>query len=118
MIPSDPERFNMFFFIWLMVSPIIMLYVTLSKPHKKKIIIGIILSVVLTFAFSNLSVMRKWDLRIENAVTAEEKEDAYADGANKAFNLIFLSPVESLLFTIFWAGVGCIIFRIKGTKKV
>lgn len=50
---------------------------------------------------------------MENAVTIEEIEQATGDGANKVFNLMFFSPIESLLFTIFWSGVGCMIFRIR-----
>ena len=64
MIPNDPERFNFIFFMWLFASPVIMLYVTLWNPNKKKIIIGVVLSLILTFSLSNLSVTRKWDLRM------------------------------------------------------
>ncbi len=113
MIPNDPERFNLFFFMWLFTSPVIMLYVILWNPNKKKIIIGVIFSLILTFILSNLSVSRKWDLRMENAVTIQEKEQATGDGANKVFNLMFFSPIESILFTIFWSGVGCMIYRVR-----
>ena len=99
--------------MWVLASPIIMLYVTLWKPNRKKIVLGVLMSLILTFAFSNLSVMRKWDLRMGNAVTAEEKERATADGANKVINLMFISPIESVLFTIFWSGVGCMIYRVR-----
>jgi len=113
MVVSDPERFNLLFFMWLLASPVVMLYVTLWSPGKKKIIIGVLLSLTLTFVLSNLSVMRKWDLRMENAVTVQEKENASADGANKVFNLIFLSPIEAVLFTVFWSGVGCMVYRVR-----
>lgn len=83
------------------------------KPSKIKVISLVMLSLLLTYSFSNLAVIRKWDIRMEIANTKEELEYATADGANKVFTLMFIAPIESIFFTSLWGGVGYYVHRKK-----
>ena len=71
------------------------------------------LSLMLTYSFSNLAVIRKWDIRMEIAKTKEELNYATADGANKVFTLMFIAPIEAIILTSFWGGVGYYVRRNK-----
>ena len=63
---------------------------------------AMILSVVLTYAFSNLAIIEKWNIRQTAAVTEQQLEAATADGANKVFTLYLFAPVEAVFLTWFW----------------
>jgi hypothetical protein len=108
----EAARFNIYWFLWLLAPAITMLIAT-YKPNKVKIISLIMLSLVLTYSFSNLAVIRKWDIRMEIAKTKEELEHATADGANKVFTLMFIAPIEAIFFTSLWGGVGYYVHRRK-----
>ena len=109
----EAARFNIFWFFWL-IAPAVTMLVATYKPSKIKIISSILLSLILTYTFSNLAVIRKWDIRMEIAKTKEELDYATADGANKVFTLMFIAPLEAIIFTSFWGGVGYFIYRQKG----
>lgn len=108
----DAARFNIYWFLWLLAPAVTMLIAT-YKPNKVKIISLVMLSLVLTYSFSNLAVIRKWDIRMDIAKTKEELEYASADGANKVFTLLFIAPIEAIFFTSLWGGLGYYVHRRK-----
>ena len=105
-------RFNIFWFAWLICPIAIMMYAT-YKSNRKMLVIGIVCSILLTYLFSNLAVHRKWNIRLNVAKTQNEIEYATADGANKAFTLIFIAPSEAILFTSLWGVIGTYWWRLK-----
>ncbi|MCW8929067.1 MAG: hypothetical protein OQL19_02375 [Gammaproteobacteria bacterium] len=72
----------------------------------KVTIIAVIISLLLTYALSNMAVIEKWDLRLESAVTENLLEEATTDGANKVFTLYIIAFLETVFFTWFWYWIG------------
>jgi len=98
-------RFNLEWFLSLLVPATLMLLVT-YRHRKSLLVIGVILSLAATYSLCNLSVEKKWRTRAEIAATNEEKAYAYSDGANLVFTAFFIAPFESVLYTTIWGVVG------------
>jgi hypothetical protein len=112
----EAARFKFYWFLWL-ISPAVIMLVATYRPNRVKIVSCILTSLLLTYTFSNLAVIKKWDIRLETAETQDELDYATADGANKVFTLFFIAPLEAIIFTSFWGGVGYLINRKKGKSK-
>jgi hypothetical protein len=98
-------RFNLWWYLSLIVPAVVML--TATFWHKRYLfIIAIVLSLLATYALCNISVREKWKTRFEIAKTQPENEYSSADGANLVFTAIAIGPFEAILYTAFWGLIG------------
>jgi hypothetical protein len=98
-------RFNIYWYLSLLIPAFVMLIVTYKKS-KPLFLAGIIISILFTYVLCNLAVHEKWRIRNQVAVTEQEKEYATADGANLVFTAFAISPLEALGYTALWGFVG------------
>ena len=108
-------RFNIYWFLSFIIPAVVMLFVTYKKS-KPIFIIGIILSVLLTYALCNLAVKEKWLIRNRVAVTEQQKSYATSDGANLVFTAIAIAPLEALIYTALWGFVGRKVWSKRNIK--
>ncbi len=106
-------RFNLFWFLWLS-APILLMWYATRTSRRVRLICCAILSLLLTYYFSNLAVDRKWDLLSDWADTPEALEIAQRDGANRVFTLLFLGPAEAVVLTVFWG----VLFRWQRQRQI
>jgi len=102
----EAARFNVYWFLWLLVPAIIMLAATYRR-RRWFLVVGVVLSLSATYALSNLAISEKWRIRNEIASTAQEQAVATADGANLVFTRFFFAPIEAVVVTLLWGLAGC-----------
>ncbi len=105
MEPMLAARFNIYWFLSIVAPAVVML--AAAYWHRRSIfVVGVVLSLVLTYALCNFSVQEKWRIRNEIAQTDSERERATADGANLVFTMLFIGPFESIVYTSLWGVIG------------
>ena len=98
-------RYNIYWYLAFVAPAFVMLLATFW--HKRYLlIIGIAVSLLLTYTLCSIAVQEKWNTRYQIAETKEEKEYAMADGANLVFTACFFAPFEAILYTSVWTIVG------------
>ena len=105
MDPMFSAQFNVYWWLSIVAPALIMLAVTYWH-RRVALIVGVILSLVITYALCNFSVQEKWRIRNEVAQTDSERDYAQRDGANLVFTLVFIGPFEAVLYTTLWGVVG------------
>jgi len=106
----DAAHLNIFWFLSLLVPATIMFGATYFQ-RRWILVLGILFSLSATYVLCNVAVQKKWDIRIENAKTGQELENATADGANIVFTAFLFAPLESVTYTWLWSVVGCRTWR-------
>jgi|SRR5215831_6665641 len=101
----EAARFNVYWYLSLVVPAIIMLGVSCWR-RKPILWLGIVVSLVATYLLCNAAIQTKWRIRNEIARTDEEREYATTDGANLVFTALFIGPFEAILYTSIWGVVG------------
>jgi len=112
---NELARFNVFWFLWLLAPMVIMLPAAYVKK-RAVLIAALTTSLLLTYSFSNLAIVKKWEIRLNAAVTEEQIEAAAADGANKVFTRYFFAPIEAAFFTWIWYWIGSSIWRSRSKR--
>ena len=116
MDPMTVARFNVFWFLSIIVPAAIMLAAARSR-RRSVLLPTVVASLLLTYVFCNLSVQTKWSIRSVRAQTAEEMEFAQADGANLVFTAFFIGPFEAVFYTTLWGLLGRRIWRPTGSPE-
>ena len=98
-------RFNPYWYLSLAAPAMIMLVATYWH-RRVGLIVGILLSLVVTYVLCNVSVQEKWRIRNEIATTDSEREYATADGANISFTALIIGPFEAVAYTSLWGVIG------------
>lgn len=98
-------RYNILWYLSFL-APVVIMVISTFWRKKSILILGIVLSLITTYALCNLSVQRKWQIRNEIAKTEEERAYATADGANLVFTAFFIAPFESAVYTALWGFLG------------
>jgi hypothetical protein len=98
-------RFNLYWYLSLVAPALIMLAATYWH-RRAGLIVGVLISLVVTYTLCNISVQEKWRIRNEIAVTDSEREYATADGANIVFTAFLFGPIEAIAYTSLWGVVG------------
>lgn len=98
-------RFNIYWYLSILAPALIMLAVTYWR-RRVPVILGVLFSLVLTYALCNLAVQEKWRIRNEIAKTEIEQEYATADGANLVFTALIIGPFEAIAYTSIWGIIG------------
>lgn len=99
-------RFNPYWFAALLCP--VLLMGAAAAVARSRIVFWVItgLSLYGTFRLSFLSVVEKWDVRLERALAAGDEAGinrvANGDGANLAFMYVVGSPLEALIATATW----------------
>jgi MFS family permease len=105
MDPMLAATFNVYWWLSILAPVVVMLAATYW--HRRSVlIIGVLLSLVITYVLCNFSVQEKWRIRNEIAQTESEREYAQRDGANLVFTLLFIGPFEAIVYTSLWGAVG------------
>lgn len=88
----------------------------IKSRTKRATLIGAVISILATYGLCLFAVIRKWDLRMESAITPEQMDMSQADGANKIFTAYVSAPIEAIFWTALW---GFIWMRLnkKSTKS-
>lgn len=109
-------RFNLWWYLSLIVPAILMLTATFGRK-KHILIVAVIFSLAGTYALCNIAVREKWKTRLEMSKTQQELEYASTDGANLVFTAIAIGPFEAILYTTFWGFLGWKLWPIILDRK-
>jgi hypothetical protein len=109
-------RLNVFWFLSFLAPAAIMLLATFWK-QRRILVVGVVISLVVTYTLSNLAVQQKWQTRLETAKTEKQLEAATADGANIVFTAYVFGPLEAVLYTWFWGYAGRKVWPVLKKQK-
>jgi hypothetical protein len=102
----DSARFNVFWFLSLLVPAVVMLAASLGRKWWLSGIAALA-SVTTTYWLCLLAVSRKWSIRSELATSEAQRQWVYdSDGGNQAFTAVVTGPLEAILYTALWAFLG------------
>jgi hypothetical protein len=101
----EAARFNVYWFLALLAPAAIMIAATYTR-RILPLLIGVGVSLFVTYNLCYMAVDKKWDTRMKIAQTDAEREYASADGANRVATVLVIAPFEAVLYTSVWGIVG------------